>query len=219
MEPYAPHFEYRVGKIQDYAMLLWSRFDRLGRLPLELISSNFDPIRDMEHGSEKVFRDFTNNDIALIQFGWLVLLQRSEAIYEGVDKKPGTSLGGRIEQYCRLNDWFIGNPLIADYVNAWNGHNQFDPEEIYQVADDYEWFTVDFDGKLDAMKKVFATRTAIFDLIGTKPPQARDQSDPSQEPIPQEIDQIPEGPKTLDETVETTTQLIEKVDRYLLSKI
>jgi hypothetical protein len=130
---YLRHFQDKEDQIEGGAYLLWRRFQRLG-LPNDVFSIQLTPgflysdsdetepeLDRSDMTEEPIFRNFTNEEIALIQLGKVVSLK------EG-------GLGNQEELYQRLRDYFLGSGLVVDYYNALSENSDYDPQEVAWVA-------------------------------------------------------------------------------------
>ena len=133
---YLIHFQTEEDKIESAAYMVYRRFQRLGLrtnpLGIKLAPGFLDDSSDEGDStldraashSEPIFRNFTSDEITLIQLGKLVPLK------EGGLTEPYQY------SYQSLRDKFLGAPLLLDYYDSLTG-SAYDPTEVIWVAKEY----------------------------------------------------------------------------------
>jgi len=219
-EQYLRHFQDEEDEIEGSAYLVWRRFHRLG-LPNDVLSiklsEGFLPCADDEDANPRtseddgigvlekklVFRNFNNDEMALIQLGRAVSL-----LAGGLSK-------AQYEHYKLLRNYFLGCSVVTDYYQALTGHKDYDPKEIASVASEHGNFTKGLLSRFDDVDFC----TTLLSPPGALVSDASYQSPKEKKPKREEKIPRPIGHKSYEQILDLTKNTIAKIDEMLLSKM
>lgn len=212
---YRPVFAKMDDQVETQAYTYFRRFSRLGNKGLYLPDHDFklnlpyEEDLDPHDNSRKKFRDFTGWELAELQLGSLVAM------------KMGGLSSKLYERYTKLRDLFIGTEVFSQYYQAKNAEINFDPDQIKSVVKIMGEFFKLLEGldDIDAVSELVSTAEGEAIVRERRMELERDQINLIQAEE-HEVYTTPNGvPCSMGDTEQDFIKTIEKIDRFLLSRM